>query len=200
MNWNWILFPLVGGLIGWVTNRLAIKMLFRPRKPVKIPVLGWEIQGLLPKRHTQLAKVISQTVEKDLMTTDALVDKLKQSGYREQALKLVNDYVVERLEQALPRFIPQALVNAFKGYIIETVEQETAGLVDKVEDTILANVQNNLSISSIVEEKVLAFDLDEFERIVLQVASTELGYIEILGGVLGVLIGLIQTVIITYIL
>ena len=39
---------IIGAVIGWITNILAIKLLFRPLRPYKIPLLNYEIQGLLP--------------------------------------------------------------------------------------------------------------------------------------------------------
>ena len=50
-----LILTIVGGLIGWITNILAIKLLFRPIKPVKIPILNIEILGLIPKRKKEIA-------------------------------------------------------------------------------------------------------------------------------------------------
>ena len=50
----YIILPLTGAVIGWLTNFLAIKFLFYPRKPI----LG--IQGLIPKRKEKLAEKISE--------------------------------------------------------------------------------------------------------------------------------------------
>ncbi len=49
-----LILTIVGGLIGWITNILAIKLLFRPIKPVKIPILNIEILGLIPKRKNEI--------------------------------------------------------------------------------------------------------------------------------------------------
>lgn len=45
-----LILTVVGGLIGWITNILAIKLLFRPITPIRIPILNFEILGLIPKR------------------------------------------------------------------------------------------------------------------------------------------------------
>ena len=39
----------IGGVIGYITNVLAIKLIFRPIEPIKIPILNFEIIGLIPK-------------------------------------------------------------------------------------------------------------------------------------------------------
>ena len=50
--WTWIGVPLLGGVIGYVTNRIAVKMIFRPIKPVS--VLGIKVQGLIGRRQREL--------------------------------------------------------------------------------------------------------------------------------------------------
>lgn len=56
--------PFVAALIGWFTNFVAVKMLFRPRKAVRI--LGIRFQGLVPRRQKELAEKIAETVEKKI--------------------------------------------------------------------------------------------------------------------------------------
>ena len=58
--WTWIAIPLLGGVIGWVTNWIAVKMIFRPIRPVRI--LGIRIQGLVGRRQADLARSIGRVV------------------------------------------------------------------------------------------------------------------------------------------
>ena len=57
-----LILTIVGGLIGWVTNILAIKLLFRPIKPIRIPILNIEIIGLIPKRKNEIAANIGEVI------------------------------------------------------------------------------------------------------------------------------------------
>ena len=67
-----LILTIVGGLIGWITNILAIKLLFRPIKPVKIPILNIEILGLIPKRkNANIGEVISN----ELLSMDDILDQ-----------------------------------------------------------------------------------------------------------------------------
>ena len=45
MFWEIIIMALVGGGIGWFTNYLAVKLIFRPLNPIRIPIIGLELQG-----------------------------------------------------------------------------------------------------------------------------------------------------------
>ena len=70
MNWLHLLAgPLVGAVIGYCTNYIAVKMLFRPRRAVKLG--KWQLPltpGIIPKRKPQLAHAIGQAVGGQLFT------------------------------------------------------------------------------------------------------------------------------------
>ena len=53
---------------------------------------------------------------------------------------------------------------------------------------------NGIRFAKIVEEKVNTFELDKIENIIISVAKQELKHIEVLGGVLGFMIGIVQGV------
>ena len=66
----------IGGVIGWITNVLAIKMLFRPIYPVHIPLIELDLQGLLPKRRDEIAISIGSTIEEELIKIDEILKKI----------------------------------------------------------------------------------------------------------------------------
>ncbi len=66
----------VGALIGWTTNVIAIKLLFRPIEPVRIPLTKLTLQGLMPKRKKEIAKNIGETVENELISIEEIIDKM----------------------------------------------------------------------------------------------------------------------------
>jgi len=193
--WRWIFLTFIGAIIGWITNLVAVRMLFHPRQPLRMPLLGWQLQGLLPKRQADLARSIGETVERDLMSPEMLINHLMQNGYKDEVVKTVADHIEERLSASLSRFVPRPIASAVKGYIGDFTRRETAGLVEKMEITMAEKLQDGLPISKIVEQKMLDFDLDELERLVVKVASTELRYIEWLGAVLGGAIVFVQALV-----
>jgi len=65
---------IIGGVIGWTTNWGVIRMLFRPRKPLRIAGFKWS--GLLVKKKPELAKRIGEIVEKDLLTKEKILLKI----------------------------------------------------------------------------------------------------------------------------
>ena len=76
--------PLVGALIGWFTNYLAVKMLFHPRDEKKILFL--RIQGVFPKRQQALAHKVGMLVSSELISTGEIIEHLKEKASSEAAL------------------------------------------------------------------------------------------------------------------
>lgn len=72
----------ISGLIGFLTNWVAIIMLFRPQE--KRPLLG---QGLVPAQKKVIAEKLSNAVNKNLINPDQIKAKLSQSGILGNVLK-----------------------------------------------------------------------------------------------------------------
>ena len=65
-------------------------------------------------------------------------------------------------------------------------------MVEELSERVGVTIREAVDFRSIVESRVNAFSLERLEQVILSVSSRELRHIEILGGVLGFLIGLIQ--------
>ena len=82
MPWSLLLFPLVGAGIGWFTNHLAVKMLFRPKRPVRFA--GLTVQGLIPRRREDLAESVAEIVEQELVGGDDIAGALQSEAFRDR--------------------------------------------------------------------------------------------------------------------
>lgn len=79
----WILPPAIGAVIGWFTNALAIKMLFRPYREYRL--FGLRIPftpGILPREKSRLAASIGDSVARDLITPEVLRERLESPDLR----------------------------------------------------------------------------------------------------------------------
>jgi len=196
MRSEWIILPVAGALIGWVTNFIAIRMLFRPKKPVRL--FGrFVFQGVLPRRQAELARVVGETVERDLLPVDELVDSLDFSGYQEDVIEAVVGHVGRRLDENLPDLLPANVKRMISGYARKVVGKEAAAVFGEVTARLKERVRRDVKLGELVRQKMNGFDTDKLERIVVRVATTELRAIEVLGGVLGFLIGVAQAALLT---
>ena len=139
LKWQIILMPFIGGVIGWVTNMLAIKMMFRPRRPIKVPLLPITFQGLLPKCKAELASNTGKAIEEELLPVEVLIEQLENGDYQEELVKMVGGHVNERLYRSLPRVFPESLKTMLSQYVKDMVAQELPPLFDKLMDQIKTN-------------------------------------------------------------
>lgn len=196
MFWEILVMSLVGAAIGWFTNYLAIKLIFRPLNPVRIPIIGLEFQGLIPKRKRDIATSIGKTVEEELLSVEELLGHVNSSENQRTIINNVRDGIVNIVDDKIPSIIPRRVRNSILRYTGEAIEKESKGFIERNMGKLLEEVADNVKVKDLVEEKINEFDLIELEEIILSLSSSELKYIEVLGGVLGFLIGLMQGILI----
>lgn len=191
-----ILLAIIGALIGWVTNKVAIKLLFRPLHPINIPLLNFEIHGLIPKRKNEIAKAVGETVEVELLSLDDLLDKFRKDMDIESIKNTLRIKIKQVVKEKLPSIIPTTFKNMILTYIDDFIDSNGEDFINELTDDLISKTKDSISISSLVEEKINSYDMLKIENIVLSIADKELKHIEILGGVLGLIIGLVQGVLV----
>ena len=71
--YKFIIAPILGGIIGYITNDLAIKMLFRPRKSIYIGKFHIPFTpGLIPQQKSRVAKSIGEMISSQLLNLETL--------------------------------------------------------------------------------------------------------------------------------
>ena len=103
-----LLIPLISALIGYVTNVVAIRLLFWPRKPINLGL--YELQGLLPKRQAEIAVSVGDLVEEQLLSLDEIFEKINTPETMEMAIVKTVKVLREKLDNMLPRFLPAMVV------------------------------------------------------------------------------------------
>jgi uncharacterized membrane protein YheB (UPF0754 family) len=193
MDLNLLLVPLIGAFIGWITNLIAIKMLFHPRNPIRI--LGLTFQGVFPVRQKALAAKIGEVVAEELITHDELRMRMNQAGLAEIVTvrldQQMDKILWERLPKALPMlamFLTPELVEKVKGVL----RQDINPLVDQVLEEMSDKIPSVFNVREIVQHKVEALSTDRLEQLLLALMKREFKFIELVGAVLGFLIGIIQ--------
>lgn len=193
-----LILTIVGGLIGWITNILAIKLLFRPIKPIKIPILNIEILGLIPKRKNEIAANIGEVISNELLSMDDILNQAFNSSNGEN----FNSYLIDKIKNIINEkldIIPMPFRMMASPYIDEILNNEVPKAVNEISTDLLNKAKENVDIQKIVEEKINELGLEQLEDIIIRVAKKELKHIEILGLVLGAIIGVLQGILVIFI-
>lgn len=94
--WNIILPILVGAVIGYITNNIAIKMLFHPKKEIYIG--KWKVPftpGVIPKNRKRIANAIGTAVSEQLLTKEDIIGKIQNSNAKQIFADKVTETIME---------------------------------------------------------------------------------------------------------
>lgn len=163
--------PIIGAVIGYCTNYIAVKMLFYPRKEIRIGNFKVPFTpGAIPKGKPRLAKGIGNIVANTLLTEedirkkvltqkteDAIVDKIMavlSENIQANGIALLGEeekYNVckEKLVEKLTEQVMEALKNIDLGGII--AQEGQSAIKEKVQGTMLAMFVNEEMLNSLIQ-------------------------------------------------
>lgn len=193
------ILSLIGALIGWITNVLAVKLIFRPINVIRIPLIGFEIQGLIPKRRKELAKSIGDTVEKELISIEEILERMIENQDKKDIINAIKIKINEVILQKVPSFLPKSIRDLILSYVEEVIDQEAEPAFNQILEKLVIKATNTVKIGEMVEEKINEFDLIKLENIIINITKRELKQIEYLGGIIGFFIGIIQAILISFV-
>ncbi|HKL47850.1 MAG TPA: DUF445 family protein [Candidatus Izemoplasmatales bacterium] len=187
---RFIVLVLIGGLIGWLTNKVAIKMLFRPVNPHKI--LGITFQGVFPRRKDQIAISLADIIEQELLSKEVLMEQLldeEKLGVIKQRLKTV---IIDKLAEAIPSVAAMFIGDDVRGFVKKYIDKHGDEIFEQLINEFRVVGLENINIHEIVKNRIDELDFIEFEKIIFGLMSKELRFVEIVGLFLGAFIGVIQ--------
>ncbi|WP_415345178.1 DUF445 family protein [Clostridium perfringens] len=132
----YIIGALIGAVIGYITNWLAIKMLFRPREAkyifgMKLPFTP----GLIPKEKSRIANKVGETVGTHLLNSDSLSKALKDDKIKAK----FNEVAKEKINQIINS--NSTLENSLKNTLGENYYALKENMINNIAKTILESIQ-----------------------------------------------------------
>ena len=193
MNYWLILTPVISAFTGWFTTWVAIKMLFHPRKPLKI--FGLKIQGIFPKNQLQIAEKLGEVVSKELLSFKEIEEKVTNPSNLEKLKpeieKHIDNFLRVKLSNTFPvlsMFIGEKTINQLKAAFLMELEE----LFPVLMKSYMNKLEIDLDLKQIVTQKVAGFSGERLENLLDQITKKEFKFLEIIGAAFGLLIGLIQ--------
>ncbi len=187
------LLPIIAAGIGWVTNYLAVKMLFHPRREIR--VAGIRFHGVFPKRQKMLAERLGEIVSEELFSIDEVTGKLGEIAASDEVSGLVADRIEKTIRNKLVKSFPMLSM-----FLTDDMVEKVTGLfltdlkdmLEEVAGEIGAKLEKEIDVKATVREKVAGFSTDKLEEMLFSIMKKEFRFIEVVGAVLGFLIGSVQ--------
>lgn len=190
---KYVIIPFIGAFIGYITNLIAVKMLFIPRK--KINIFGIAVQGLFPKRKEELAHAVGEVVEKELLNSGDINRVFREANLDNKISELVeNSFSDMKFNINIPIVgdISFLLRNKIREFLRESLVTNSPIISQQLG----IMVDENLKIKELVTEKIINLESEKLEELILNVAGKELRYITYFGGIIGFIIGILQVIVI----
>ena len=133
---SYIIAPLVGGVIGYVTNDIAIRMLFRPHTAKHI--MGWRVPftpGIIPKEKGRIAEAVGTAISDNLMSREVLEKYLLSDSMVNRVRASIKDFIAK--EKANGETVSQFLEHYLsRGEVMTLADSVKEGLTRQMYDKI----------------------------------------------------------------
>lgn len=185
--------PITSAIIGWFTSWIAIKMLFRPLRPINLGF--FKIQGIFPKNQALVAEKIGKMVAEELFSIHDIRDKLHTPENLDKIHQAIEERITYYLNHTMPEKYP--IMSIFIGTqthtrIKDEVMEQVTELAPDMIGGIMSNIENKIDIQETIRTKVASFSPDMLENMLNEILRKEFSFIEWISFILGFLIGLIQ--------
>lgn len=148
--WKLITTPLIGAVIGYATNWVAVKMLFRPQKEVRL--FGRQLPftpGVIPKGKERLARAVGRAVEEKLLAREVLQEVLLSEEKKEVVRKAAADMLErQKMSQETLREAAERIIS----------EEKTEHFLERAEETVTDMIYDKVlqkNVGEIIADKVL---------------------------------------------
>ena len=163
---SYILAPALGGIIGYITNDIAIRMLFRPHKAKYI--MGVHIPftpGIIPKEKGRIADAIGGVISENLMNKDVLERYLLSDDMVSKVRNAVEDFLDtqkhngETVRQFLGHYLSDEEINTISHNVNESITKQT---YSKLSDSSVGNKVAHIVIEHVSQK----FSLDGAQELI----------------------------------
>ena len=189
---GWLL-PITGLLVGWVTNWLALKMIFEPRQAKQIGPFRW--QGLFLKRQAEVSQAYAEFFAERILHPQALMHAVLEGPAADRLVRLLQAYAGEAVDSAASLAKPVVTLAVGDRAWVElrsAVAQRLALVVPAELDRVQEYAGEVLDLQGELERNLKELPSEEFEQVLRPVFQEDEATLIAVGAVLGGVAGVIQ--------
>ena len=190
---QFLVMILISGAIGWITNWVAIKMLFRPHKEINFGL--FKIQGLISKRRAEIGSGIANIIQNELISVKDVISNIDREEFSKRLNALIDEVLDKNLKKKVKEkfpFLQMFFTDKIAKDVGNTIKDIIMGNQEKIFEIFSNYAEENIDFEVIISDKISNFSLDKLEEIITFLAKKELKHIEVIGAILGMLIGAVQ--------
>jgi uncharacterized membrane protein YheB (UPF0754 family) len=192
-DFAWITLPVGGVIVGYLTNWLALKMIFEPEEPRSW--MGLKVQGLFIKRQKEVSEAYSKIVAEKVITVPQIFDKLLEEASTEKLLPIVRKHISESIDKTAG--IASSLIMFTAGTkTYEQIKQYTAErFIEELPNhikSIFNYAEEALSVRETLYSRMSNLPPKEFVNFLRPVFQEDEWKLILIGAILGGVAGVFQ--------
>jgi uncharacterized membrane protein YheB (UPF0754 family) len=196
---SWWLLPLFGGLVGYITNAVAIYMVQKPLNPVKLgPFI---LQGLFIKRQKEVSRYYGEVFANDLITAEVVIgEMMKKPSSVERLRQLIQHEVKTAIEESQGLLKPLTVVSMGpKEYakISHIISERAFDEFQNLDKRAYRQIDKMFDIENTIAERVGNLPPEEFFELLHPVIAEDEWKLIAVGAVLGLCAGFWQLALLT---
>lgn len=187
------LMPVFGGVVGLVSDWIALQMLFRPLYPKKF--LWLTVQGKFIARKQEVARDYSSLVSKQLLTPANLIEEILRGPFADRIVNLVQKHIKQATDDGLGLVRPlvmYTLGSERHEEIREHIVKRTLELMPETSHQLERYTLDALDINNTIISRMDMLTPAEFEGLLRPAFKEDEKLLILAGAMLGFIIGEIQ--------
>lgn len=191
-NGQWIL-PVCGFLVGYITNWVALKIIFRPLEPKKFG--SFTLHGVFLKRQDVVSETFARVICVEILHPKAMWNAILRGPHHESFQAMLRAHSIQFTEQIVGGLKPLVLATVGKEEFAQIKEEIATKIMKKlpsIVDRSYEYMTQAFDLENTMKEKMQALSHTEFENVLHPAFQEDEILLIMVGGVLGLIVGVFQ--------
>ena len=189
----WIM-PIFGGLTGWLSDWLALKMVFRPKEPTRyLGLFTW--QGLFIKRRQEVAAEYGRLMAQRVLTPSAIMESVLRGPLSDRLYDLVQKEIRAAVDEEAGFARPLVVMAVGSQKYIDMKRDVAAKVTERLPEA-LKHVESYafeaMDVENTLKSKMQQLSVDEYEGLLRPAFQQDERTLIAVGAALGFLVGEMQ--------
>lgn len=192
---NWVM-PVAGFMVGWVTNYLALKVIFSPVQPRQ--VCGLTLHGIFLRRQQEVSEIFARVICVEILHIKAIWNAIFHGSKSKNFKAMLRAHTLVFTDKLVVEIEPLAVAAMGSEKFLQMKEEIARKVTEKIPDAIDSSyeyTQKALDMENIIRVKMAELPPEQFEGVLHPAFEEDEIQLIILGGLLGAIVGALQLLI-----
>jgi uncharacterized membrane protein YheB (UPF0754 family) len=201
----WLLFheplimPAFGLIVGWSTDWLALKMIFNPKRPIR--VFGLQIQGLFLRRRSEVAAEYGALIADEIITPRKVIQAILQGPMSDRVVAMINRQVQAALDRSTGIAKPLVVLTVGSSRYQQMKKSITDKVMERLPETMVHledYARESMDVRGLLIEKMQQLDEVQFEALIRPAFAQDEWILITVGALLGFVMGEVQALVLEH--